>query len=194
MNNVVDALSWWPFSDLFEEGGLYPNPYSSEGWLPVAGLMNNYGIPKPSYRAFQLLHWTGNQLLNTTPSFLTYPTVGAFAVTGNNTSIFVVNWNVKNQPINDELIELTVIGVEPSKVDAMIYRIDDEHTYGLPLWEQMGSPLYLTPAQVQKLDAVSELVPEEIGFTITGDDSVMFSFVVPGNSVANIVLLENNRK
>jgi xylan 1,4-beta-xylosidase len=26
-SGVVDALSWWPFSDIFEEAGLYPDPY-----------------------------------------------------------------------------------------------------------------------------------------------------------------------
>lgn len=45
--------------------GLYSMPFNA----PVAGLQNIYGVPKPSYRAFQLLHWTGNTLLDVrTPS------------------------------------------------------------------------------------------------------------------------------
>ena len=69
-NGIVDTLSWWPFSDLFEEDGLYsfrltfysestdllenhkmtninttglhPAPFSNQS-LPVDGLMNVYG-------------------------------------------------------------------------------------------------------------------------------------------------------
>ena len=48
-NNIVDILSFWVFTDIFEEGGMYPDPYST-GFMPVDGLMNVYGIPKPSYR------------------------------------------------------------------------------------------------------------------------------------------------
>lgn len=43
-----------------QEMGLYSMPFNA----PVAGLQNIYGVPKPSYRAFQLLHWTGNTLLD----------------------------------------------------------------------------------------------------------------------------------
>jgi beta-xylosidase len=52
---VVDTLSFWPFSDLFEEAGLYGIPYNYGYGMPVDGLMNVYGTPKPNYRAFQLL-------------------------------------------------------------------------------------------------------------------------------------------
>lgn len=104
-NGVVDVLSFWLFSDIFEEGGLYPQPYSTT-WMPVDGLMNVYGVPKPNYRAFQLLHWTGSTLVETTPNTFhnDNETVGVFAVTGSNTSIFIVNWNVMHQPIKQETV------------------------------------------------------------------------------------------
>eukprot|EP00038_Savillea_parva_P014212 m.10306 g.10306 ORF g.10306 m.10306 type:complete len:633 (+) comp2734_c0_seq1:3699-5597(+) len=51
-------FSYWAFSDVFEERCLSPLPYHNE-W----GLVNWYGIPKPSFRAFELLHEAGETAL-----------------------------------------------------------------------------------------------------------------------------------
>src|SRR5207244_12389006 len=48
---VVDAYSFWTFSDIFEE-----NYFSSTPFHGGFGLLNVHGIAKPTYRAFQLLH------------------------------------------------------------------------------------------------------------------------------------------
>eukprot|EP01116_Phalansterium_solitarium_P004571 TRINITY_DN155_c0_g2_i1.p1 TRINITY_DN155_c0_g2~~TRINITY_DN155_c0_g2_i1.p1 ORF type:complete len:500 (-),score=208.29 TRINITY_DN155_c0_g2_i1:253-1752(-) len=187
VNGVVDLLSWWPFSDIFEEGGLYPDPYDIDG-LPVDGLVNVYGIPKPSYRAFELMHWTGTQLVNTTPDFFADPTVGVFAVTGNNTSVFVVNWNVKQQPIVAETVNVTVTGLaDPSAARAVAYYIDDTHANAYPTWLAMGSPAYLTPKQVAVLNAASELQPEPLALTVSGN-VVSFVLTVPANALVNVII------
>ncbi len=56
-------------------------------------------------------------------------TVGVFAVTGNNTSIFVVNWNVMHYNISQETVKVVVGGLEnPSKRVAIAYWIDSTHT------------------------------------------------------------------
>ena len=48
---VVDVLSWWTFSDVFEEGGLPTTEFQD-----IYGLMTYHGIPKPGWRGFELLH------------------------------------------------------------------------------------------------------------------------------------------
>jgi hypothetical protein len=73
-----------------------------------------YGIPKPSYRAFQLMHWTGDSLVQVSPDFLSYDTLSAFAVTGNNTSIFFTNWNIKKKPPTDQVAQVYVEGTNLS--------------------------------------------------------------------------------
>lgn len=189
VNGVVDALSWWVFSDLFEEEGLRSDPFDVSGSLPVAGLMNIYGIPKPSYRAFQLLHWSGDTLVDTQPDFNFYPTVGTFTVTGNHTSIFIVNWDVKRNPISDVSVTVQVSGIpNPANSKAVLYFIDNVHGNAMPTWIKMGSPFYLTEEQVDILKLASEIVPLEIQPKIVGNDLV-FSVQVPGNTVANIVVL-----
>ena len=58
LENVTDVLSWWTFTDIFEEG--IPIEEHTE-YQNVYGLMTVSGIPKPGWRAFQLLHeFAGN--------------------------------------------------------------------------------------------------------------------------------------
>jgi len=46
----VPTLSFWTFSDVFEEPGFRSTPYVNEFGIPT-----KYGVPKPSYRAFEML-------------------------------------------------------------------------------------------------------------------------------------------
>lgn len=46
----VPTLSFWSLSDLFEEPGM-----QSETWINTYGMQTKYGVPKPAYRAFQML-------------------------------------------------------------------------------------------------------------------------------------------
>ena len=54
----LQLASWWTFSDLLDEGWLTGQPFYG-GF----GLLNSYGVRKPSYRAFELLHHSGQYYL-----------------------------------------------------------------------------------------------------------------------------------
>ena len=56
VDDLVDAYSWWVFTDIFEENYFPSIPYHG-GF----GLMNLYGVPKPVYRAFQMLDQLGTR-------------------------------------------------------------------------------------------------------------------------------------
>lgn len=56
----VDSLSYWTFTDIFEEGGPRTTPFHG-GF----GLMNYQGIRKPAYYAFQYLSRLGKQDVRT---------------------------------------------------------------------------------------------------------------------------------
>jgi xylan 1,4-beta-xylosidase len=60
-----EATSYWDISDVFEEGGF---AFANNSFNGNFGLINVHGIPKPAYRAFQLLHELGDELLPTTRS------------------------------------------------------------------------------------------------------------------------------
>src|SRR5205085_8764994 len=55
---LVEGYSFWTFTDIFEE-----NYFPSVPFHGGFGLLNLHGIPKPTYRAFELLHRIGNELL-----------------------------------------------------------------------------------------------------------------------------------
>ncbi|MES2363280.1 MAG: beta-xylosidase [Pseudomonadota bacterium] len=56
VDDMVDAWSWWVFSDIFEENYFPSAPYHG-GF----GLMNLYGVPKPVYRGFELMKRLGRR-------------------------------------------------------------------------------------------------------------------------------------
>ena len=51
LNEELDLYSYWTFTDVFEEGGLPRTEYKN-----VYGAMSISGVPKPVWRAFELLH------------------------------------------------------------------------------------------------------------------------------------------
>ena len=51
-----EATSYWDISDVFEEGGF---AFANNSFNGNFGLVNVHGVPKPAYRAFQLLHEMG---------------------------------------------------------------------------------------------------------------------------------------
>ena len=55
-DGLVDMLSYWTFSDVFEEQGVVKQPFYG-GY----GLIAEDGLPKPSFNAFKLLHRLGEQ-------------------------------------------------------------------------------------------------------------------------------------
>src|SRR5437879_13164669 len=55
-DGLVQDMSYWTFSDVFEEGGVVKTPfYGGFGLLAVGG------IPKPAFNAFALLHQLGEE-------------------------------------------------------------------------------------------------------------------------------------
>ncbi len=54
----IDSMSYWTFTDIFEEGGPVPNPFHG-GF----GMMNFQGLRKPSFYAYQFLNRLGDEEL-----------------------------------------------------------------------------------------------------------------------------------
>src|SRR6202035_1812070 len=57
-DGLVDVLSYWTFSDVFEEQGVVKQPFYGGYGLSAEG-----GLPKPAFNAFALLHHLGVQRL-----------------------------------------------------------------------------------------------------------------------------------
>jgi xylan 1,4-beta-xylosidase len=57
-DGLTEGMSFWTFSDVFEEGGVVRTPFYGGFGAIAAG-----GIPKPVYNAFALLHRLGDTRL-----------------------------------------------------------------------------------------------------------------------------------
>jgi len=57
-DGLVNMMSFWTFSDVFEESGPIAKPF-----IGMFGLRAKGGINKPSYYAFELLHQLGSERL-----------------------------------------------------------------------------------------------------------------------------------
>jgi len=94
---------------MFEENGFFSAPF-----YKIWGLIDIYGIPKPDYRAFQLLHESGDTEVYVQPNTFYYPTVGVYAIKNSITKellVFIFNENVPNGTIQNETVCITVTGV-----------------------------------------------------------------------------------
>jgi xylan 1,4-beta-xylosidase len=176
---LVNAYSYWIFSDIFEE-----NYFSSIPFHGGFGLLNIYGIPKPAYRAYQLLHGIGDEILKVEGA---HETVDVWVSKKMGTlKIVITNWALPRHDIKTEMVQLRL--ENPGNIlSAFIERIDDTHANAREAWVKMGQPGSLSPAQVQELEAASLVTVEPIGFTVEAE-FVHLEFAMPPQGIAFITL------
>jgi xylan 1,4-beta-xylosidase len=146
---LVDGYSYWTFSDIFEE-----NYFPSQAFHGGFGLMNLHGIAKPAYRAYQVLHGLGAELLAVKG---THSTVDVWVVRGGDAvTVLLCNFALPRHTIANETVHLRLdCKVPPLSAD--ITRIDAKHANAKALWLKMGAPEYLDADQVAALSAASEM-------------------------------------
>ena len=176
---LVEGYSFWTFSDIFAE-----NYFPSVPFHGGFGLLNLQGIAKPVYRAFQLLHRAGTELLEVQG---VHATVDAWVIRKNNTAtILMTNLAMPRHPIQTELLNVRLSGA-PAPRTATIERIDDDHANPRRLWQSMGAPTYLNAWQVEQLGTASMLRQEAQFWTREHDDTVL-AVELPPQSVAAITI------
>jgi xylan 1,4-beta-xylosidase len=145
-DGTVKEMSFWTFSDVFEEGGPIPEPFEGQFGLRAKG-----GINKPSFYAFGLLHQLGDEKLATSSKDV----IATRAADG---SLVVAAWNLvdPDEHGTTRTIDLIFRGV-PADARVMIQAVDRDHGNVLPQYEAMGSPADPTPAQVDALNHATAL-------------------------------------
>src|SRR5688572_12031474 len=179
LRGLVQGYSFWVFSDIFEE-----NYFPSVPFHGGFGLLNIHGIPKPVYRAFQLLHQLGDQLF---PVEGEHETVEVWGVRKKYAfTLLLVNQAMPRHSIYTELVELTLAKAsEPLAV--FVERIDDDHANPQKRWVELGKPDYLSAYEVESLKASSELVKEPLQWKYE-QGNVYLKLSMPPQSVAAITL------
>jgi xylan 1,4-beta-xylosidase len=149
-DGLVDMMSFWTFSDVFEEDGPGREPFNGS-----FGLMALGGIKKPSYSAFALLHNLGQEriLQDSSDVLVTRRRDGSLAI---------VAWNLvdPDKTGSERSVEFEIRGVA-SGSRVRVSRADSEHGNTLAAYKKIGSPRYPTRAQVNELNRVAETAPIE---------------------------------
>jgi xylan 1,4-beta-xylosidase len=149
-DGLVDLLSFWTFSDVFEEGGPISKPFIGEFGLRAKG-----GINKPSYYSFGLLHQLGSQRIpNGSKNVIATKTADG--------DIALVAWNLvdPDQHGTTRMMEVTFRDV-PTNAKVTLQRVDSDHGNVLKQYAAMGRPVDPTPDQVAQLNRETELPAAE---------------------------------
>lgn len=178
-HGLVHGYSFWTFSDIFNE-----NYFPSVPFHGGFGLLNLYGIPKPVYRSFELLHHLGAELLTVEGS---HDTVDAWMVRKEDAATLVLtNHAMPRHAIHTERVSLHFSGARRPR-RAYVERIDDRHANPRALWETMRQPTYLNAIQAEKLKTASELVKEPQSCRYN-DGDIDLKLSLPPHSVAAITI------
>jgi xylan 1,4-beta-xylosidase len=150
-DGLVDSMSFWTFSDVFEEQGPIPKPFIGRFGLRAKG-----GINKPAFYAFELLHQLGNQrLANASKNVIVTKDAQG--------NLVIAAWNLVDpgQQGSDQTLKLSFNNL-PANARVTIQRLDADHGNVLKEYAAIGQPLDPTPAQVEQLNRATALpTPEE---------------------------------
>jgi xylan 1,4-beta-xylosidase len=158
-SGLVDTLSYWTFTDVFEENGA-----GNAAFHGGFGLVNFQGIVKPTFHAYRLLHTLGNEEIYRADGCIVtrhtqtaeisillyhYPdevtTVVPRAETLEEAQVILRVGTVEN-------VSLEICDLVPN-TEFLIETVDEQHGFVTPEWETMGCPSSPTREQTRTLQA-----------------------------------------
>ncbi|MFZ3255666.1 MAG: hypothetical protein WBD94_15665 [Candidatus Acidiferrales bacterium] len=150
-DGLTKMMSYWTFSDVFEEQGVIKTPFYGGFGLVAEG-----GVPKPSFNAFLLLHMLGRERIPVDSD-----SVLATRDARHKMEIAVWNYSAPEVTGNTKEVTLEFSGLH-GRHKVLIYRLDAEHGNALETYEAMGKPSSPTQQQYQQLRNAAKLgAPEE---------------------------------
>ena len=160
-DGLTEAMSYWTFSDVFEEQGIVKIPFYG-GF----GLVAEDGIPKPSLNAFAMLHRLGDRRIKIDSD-------SALATRGSGGSLEVALWNYAppygvgatyTPPPADlgpsKTFHLKLTGVI-SNAAVKIWRLDADHGNVIKAYDALGRPAFPSRDQIVQLRAAGQPSPPE---------------------------------
>jgi xylan 1,4-beta-xylosidase len=192
---VAQGMSYWTYTDLFEEPGPPTAPF--QGGF---GLLNPQGIRKPAYFAYKYLHaLQGNSLAANDSQAILSTKEG-------NLAALIWDFVQPDQKPSNRSFYTKVIPSQPaSAVQLRINHLAVHSAYRLQVFRtgfhandaysaylEMGSPKELSTAQIADLNRLTRDLPETEKAVRTGDDgAVEFSIPMNGNDIVLVKLLRS---
>lgn len=184
-DGLVDGYSFWTFTDLFEEGGQFSTPFHG-GF----GLQTIHGIPKPTYRVFEMLHRLGNERIKVEGGIDS--TVEMLAVKADaSLALIVYNHDVPTAELRAEEVAVTLKGLAPSE-PVSIARIDAQRANPKQKWIGLDSPEYPNGEELARIAQASIVVPGPLEVK-TNAEGCTFHFAIPAHGIAEINIKETQR-
>ena len=146
-DGLVQDMSYWTFSDVFEEQGVVKTPFYGGFGLLAAG-----SIPKPAFNAFALLHQLGEQRFGSAAA-------GALLTRRADGALVVALWNYADVTATAPVRRVTLTVRNFAARTARVQSLDEEHGNVHRAYERMGSPRYPTQRQLSELRSGAALPP-----------------------------------
>jgi len=161
-DGLTESMSYWAFSDVFEEQGVVRSPFYG-GF----GLIAADGIPKASLNVFTLLHKLGDRRI-------AVDSESALATTTPGKALTIALWNYAPPTGTGDKYTMPTGPAGPAKTfdldlknipagaSVTLWRVDDDHSNVLKAFDAMGRPAGdLTQDQVTRLRAAGMMAPPE---------------------------------
>ena len=161
-HDLADSISYWTFTDVFEEGGGGIGPFHG-GF----GFVNEQGIHKPTFHAMAMLNRLGDRIaLQTEHGIITKTESDAVAAVFFNYPESMGSHSVGGATRYEQTRRLAgegparrilhvVDGLIPGDVYA-VEILDQEHGNVAEAWHRMGQPLNLSRQQVADLTTIAD--------------------------------------
>src|SRR5436305_1130261 len=148
-DGLVDIMSYWTFSDVFEEQGVVKTPFYGGFGIIAAG-----GLPKPAFNAFKILQLLGDRRLPVSSDM-------ALASLKENAPVLAA-WNLVLPGAAGvaKTVTFQFSGLTGRHI-AVIHRVDSAHGSLLDAYAQMGTPKYPTRSQIVTLQRAAALPEPE---------------------------------
>ncbi len=154
-DGMVEMMSYWTFSDVFDEQGPVQQPFYGGFGLISAG-----GVPKPAFHAFRLLHKLGTQRIPVEND-------SVLATVRKDGSLAIAVWNAAPPGDNglEKRVTLKFSGLSGRR-RIVVHQVDGSRGSFWPVYEKMGKPRFPTAEQYQLLrNAAEKVAPESRGWS-----------------------------
>ncbi len=192
---LAETMSYWTFSNVFEEGGV-PSGIFNETF----GMLDQWGIARPSLHAFVFLHRLGEKQLQSGdgPVLATERADGSSAILAWNLipaaeAAAVANGNPMaagggtNRALGaSRVLQLKLNGLRGRK-QILVSQVNSEAGSALPAWKAMGSPKYPSQDQIKQLQAAAELA-KPAAHALAPGEPTDFTIELPPNGIALLEL------
>ncbi len=144
-DGLVTMMSYWTFSDVFEEQGVVKTPFYG-GY----GLIAERHLPKAGFWAFDLLHQLGDERAasDSENALITRRPDGTLALA-------LWNYAEPGETVSPKTFHLKTLHVKANSYSLQF--VSPEHASVLEDWRKMGSPISPTPEQGETLRKESAL-------------------------------------